>query len=383
MKPTNSLHTLKALAKRYARARTLPQHRALDLVAAELKFPHWNALVSASKKDWQPTSKHIETVQAFLSQTLPTYEVKHSKREAMVLGLTSDEPAEEGKIDDHTFRIVESLGDVYLMGDGWSIYVGEAPNAPPRVKIAEQSDNSNPIHNPAFLKKALQIAATRSEQVRAGIATDWPRRSTKPDAQGRVRHPLFGSDSDSWFCLHCNSAITGRQIADSLWHCPDCKASPLDIFESAFWLGDGDAQPMPTRTSDSGQSTEPTIDIQDTRLQLRLDEENITLLIRSALVEDAANASERLGALFADIDVDEDNNDVWITFDEDLWPETKDPIQALAVAELLGIELEQSMAWRKLPFAWPGLGEHTFSTLEYTKMMLDAYAGQDVDRGSK
>ncbi|ULO22122.1 MULTISPECIES: hypothetical protein [unclassified Sulfitobacter] len=80
MKPTNSLHTLKALAKRYARARTLPQHRALDLVAAELKFPHWNALVSASKKDWQPTSKHIETVQAFLSQTLPTYEVKHSKR---------------------------------------------------------------------------------------------------------------------------------------------------------------------------------------------------------------------------------------------------------------------------------------------------------------
>ncbi|PTA97748.1 hypothetical protein C8254_16220 [Sulfitobacter sp. CB-A] len=140
---------------------------------------------------------------------------------------------------------------------------------------------------------------------------------------------------------------------------------------------------MPTRISDSGQSTEPTIDIQDTRLQLRLDEENITLLIRSALVEDAANASERLGALFADIDVDEDNNDVWITFDEDLWPETKDPIQALAVAELLGIELEQSMAWRKLPFAWPGLGEHTFSTLEYTKMMLDAYAGQDVDRGSK
>jgi hypothetical protein len=28
-------------------------------------------------------------------------------------------------------------------------------------------------------------------------------------------------------------------------------------------------------------------------------------------------------------------------------------------------------------------GEHTFSTLEYTKMMLEAYAGQAVDRGSK
>jgi hypothetical protein len=73
-----------------------------------------------------------------------------------------------------------------------------------------------------------------------------------------------------------------------------------------------------------------------------------------------------------------------ITLDEDLWSETKDPIRALAVAELLGIEVEQSMAWRKLPFAWHGfLGEHTFNTLEYTKMMLDAYAGQDTNRGSK
>lgn len=382
MKPTNSLHTIKTLAKRYARAKKLPLHRALDLVAAELKFPHWNALVSASKEDWHPTSEGIATVQDLLSQTLPTYEVKHSTREAMALRFKSDETAENGKIDDHSFRIFEAVGDVYLIGEGWSIHVREAPNAPPKVEIAEQSDPSNPIHDPAFLRKALQTAATRSEQVRAGIAMDWPRRSTKPDAKGRVRHPLFGSDSDSWFCLHCNSAITGRQIADSLWHCPECKASPLDIFESAFWLDDGDAQPMPVRTADIERTPEPKIDIVDTRLRLELDEEKITLLIRSALVEDATNASERLGALFADIDVDEDN-DVWITFDEDLWPETKDPIQVLAVAELLEIEVEQSMAWRKLPFAWPGLGEHTFSTLEYTKMMLDAYAGHDTDRGSK
>ncbi|MCK0097667.1 hypothetical protein MWU60_18990 [Yoonia sp. F2084L] len=114
-------------------------------------------------------------------------------------------------------------------------------------------------------------------------------------------------------------------------------------------------------------------------MKLQLDAEKITLLMRSALVEDATNASERLGALFADINVHEDN-DVWITFDEDLWPEHKEPVSALAVAALLGISVEQEICLRELPFAWPGLGEHTSSTVEYTEMMLKAYDSQRADK---
>lgn len=117
----------------------------------------------------------------------------------------------------------------------------------------------------------------------------------------------------------------------------------------------------------------PEIKIVDTRLKLELNKKNISLLIRSALLDDATNTSERLAALLVDISVDEDN-DVWITFDEDLWPEDKEPIQALAVAELLGIEVNQEITSMTSPFAWPGLGEMTSSTREYTEMLLDAYA---------
>lgn len=121
------------------------------------------------------------------------------------------------------------------------------------------------------------------------------------------------------------------------------------------------------------------VDIADTRLKLELNAEKITLLLRSALVEDASNASERLGALFAEINVHEDN-DVWLTFDEDLWPAHKEPVSALAVATLLGISVEQEICLRELPFAWPGLGEHTSSTAEYTELMLKAYASQRADK---
>jgi hypothetical protein len=118
---------------------------------------------------------------------------------------------------------------------------------------------------------------------------------------------------------------------------------------------------------------EPEIQIVDTKVKLELNEKNISLLIRSALLDDATNTSERLAALLADIIVDEDN-DVWITFDEDLWPEEKEPVQALAVAEILGIEIDQEITSMTSPFAWPGLGQMTSSTREYVEMLLDAYA---------
>lgn len=381
MKPTNSLRTLKMLAKRLARAKRVPQHQALDLIAEELEFAHWNALANARKGNWQPTPEQIAKIENHLQETLPAYKVRHSDRRTQIECSTGDELTEEGTIQGHRYRITESFGDVYMFGTGWSIHVPESPNEAPRLEIAEQINHAEPIEELDFQKQVLEIAITHSEQVRAGIASDWPRRSTKPDKDGRVRHPLSGKESDSWYCLHCNSAITGQQVADSLWHCPACKASPLDIFDTAYWLDAGDTTPIQIQEADIRQDPEPTIDIVDTRLKLKLDADKITLLIRSALVEDATNVSERLGALIAGIDVDEEH-DIWITFDEDLWPEAKEPVRALAVAELLGIEVEQSSGWRELPFAWPGLGEHTPSTVEYTKMMLDDYARQRVDKSA-
>lgn len=382
-----SLQTIKTLSKRYARANRIPQHRALDLIAVELNFKHWNDLMGASKGKWQPGPIEISIVEALLTKTHPGFDMPHLGGEATEVRTQDIDGIDQGSIGDHRFQIMEALGDVYLAGEGWGIHISEAPHTPPRVEISEQNAAANPIHDEAFLQEALQIAQTRAAQIRAGIASDWPRRCTKPDAQGRVRHPLGLGLSNTWVCLHCNSEIDGQQIADSLWHCPSCKASPMDIFESTFWLdkdaeNDGTDEPTPVQISDKEKGAKPIIEIVDTRLKLDLNANNITLLIRAALLEDATNVSERLGALLADISVDEEK-DVWIMFDDCLWPEDKDPVQARAVADVLGIEVEESMIFRELPFAWPGIGEHTSSTYDYAKMMLAAYAEQDSASGKK
>lgn len=112
--------------------------------------------------------------------------------------------------------------------------------------------------------------------------------------------------------------------------------------------------------------------------KLELDHKKTELLLRAALLDDAANMGERLGALLADISVDEEG-DAWITLDEDLWPGEKEPEQAMSVASVLGIELELEGTDMTAPFHWPGLAEHTSSTAEYVSILLDAYAGRNVD----
>ncbi|MBB3314057.1 hypothetical protein FHT78_005864 [Rhizobium sp. BK196] len=89
-----------------------------------------------------------------------------------------------------------------------------------------------------------------------------------------------------------------------------------------------------------------------------------------------------MGALLAEITVDEDN-DVWISLEEDLWPDHKEPTQAIKVAAQLGIEIELETMRSKIPFHWPGLGELTSSTTEYTQMLLDAYAQYAAPSDSK
>ncbi|UWR32306.1 hypothetical protein K3759_10040 [Sulfitobacter sp. W027] len=375
MKPTYLLKKLKELSKRYARAQQIPLHEARDFVAGRLGFPHWNDVTKAHRTGWTPTQTQLSSIESLLIDTLPGNEAGRPEHGAYIEASMLEEDVQHGRLDGHEYDISVSLGDVHMCGTGWHLHVPEAPNRAPRLEIAKQIEQEAPVYDAQFQQQALKIALKHAEQVRAGIASDWPRRSTKPNKEGVVRHPISGAESNKWYCLHCDSSTTGKQIAKSLWHCPSCDASPLAIHENAGWLEDGDSGTKPL--ADIGIQGRPglVVDVADTRLQLELDPEKITLLIRSALVEDASNASERLGALFADINV-HDDNDVWITFDEDLWPEHKEPVSALAVAALLGIGVEQELCLRDLPFAWPGLGEHTLSTVEYTEMMLNAYANQ-------
>lgn len=382
MKQTNTLRKLKELSKHYARAREIPLHQARDFVAKELGLAHWNGLTKAYEAEWSPTQDQLEKVERLLNNSLPLAEDAGSDHPSYLEASIFNMGVQEGTLNGHKYQITESLGDVRMYGTGWNLHVPEAPKKAACLEIAKQIEHDEPIYETDFQHQVLEVALTRSQQIRAGIASDWPRRSTKPDKDGRVRHPITKANSDIWYCYHCDASISGGQIAKNLWHCPSCNASPLDIHQTASWLDKGDIPHKPISDSDIQGRPDLMVEIVDTRLKLDLDAEKITLLIRSALVEDAANASERLGALFAEIDVDEDN-DVWINFHECLWPEHKEPESALAVAELLGIEVEQSSCLRELPFAWPGLGEHTCSTIEYTKMMLDAYAEQRSDKSTE
>ncbi len=372
MTTKNEIYTLKTLAKRHARANRLPLHKALDQLAAHFEFPHWAALAGIAKQGWLPSGEQLASAEDFVGQLHPNVAGKETSIEHS-MSRPIDEPVRQGKIGDHEFSVFESFGDIRMEGDGWRILIGEAQFAQPVVEIEKMQGSSSPANDRAFLNTALSIADEEATKVRAGIATDWPRRSTKPDAEGIVVHPLHGDRSAEWFCLHCDGKITGAQVAENLWHCPACGASPIDIFSNPFWLEGCDVKPEPVQSSSGKQRPEPKIEVVDSRPALRLDEGSISLLLRTALLEDATTPGERLGALLAEISVDDDG-DAWMTLDEDLWPEFKEPEEAMAVAEMLGVDLELAITCMTFPFAWPGLGHATTSTRKYVQMLLDAYS---------
>ncbi|MBL4929458.1 hypothetical protein JI744_15235 [Tabrizicola sp. KVB23] len=265
------------------------------------------------------------------------------------------------------------LGDVCMNGHGWRILLRENPLAAPQVEIDLPHAQNSPMNDRELLAEAVGIAKELMQSVKARRFADWPRRATKPDAEGKVRHPFLDmAESNLWYCLHCNTEITGPQIATHQWHCPGCGASPLNIFPDAFWLKPNEEKPVPVQTRAEGQEIEPVISIVDPRPRLDLNKDKVTHLIRTALFEDATNASERLGASLAEIWVDDDL-DVVVSFETHYWPEDKEPSTAVEVAALLGIEIEQEVVWSDPLFAWPGLGTTTQSTVEYTCLMLDAY----------
>ncbi len=113
-------------------------------------------------------------------------------------------------------------------------------------------------------------------------------------------------------------------------------------------------------------------------LTMNMDSKKAEILLRAALLDDASNIGERLGALCADISVDEDGG-AWICLDVDLWPEDKDSPEAEAIAKMLWLEIDWSLTTGTLPFAWPDIGKDTDKTTQYFKIVLDAYSGQKPD----
>lgn len=270
------------------------------------------------------------------------------------------------------------LGDVHMEGEGWRIILPENPSAAPRVEIDLKHAQNSPMNDRVLREEAIRIAKELMQSVKAQRFADWPRRATKPDAEGKVRHPFLEmEESNLWYCLHCNAEITGLQIAGTHWHCPGCGASPINIFPEAFWLGPNEEKPVPVQARAEGKEIEPIVSIVDPRPKLDLSKDQVTHLIRSALFEDATNASERMGASLAEIWVVYDL-DVVISFEDHYWPEEKEPTAAIDVAAVLGIELELEVMWSDPLFAWPGLATVTQSTADYTRMMLDAYRSHGI-----
>jgi hypothetical protein len=378
MTTKNEINTLKTLAKRYARANRIAQHEALNMFAAAMDFPHWASLATKAKQGWLPSAEQMEQAEALLNQSHSVTGENESYIESS-FSKPFDEPRRTGKIGDQIYQVFESLGDIRMEGDGWRILVGEAQFSQPIVQIEQPHSDDSPVRKSDFLDAALVIVDEEAAKVRAGISSDWPRRSTKPDADGVVLHPLFGGKASSWYCLHCDGKITGAQLAENIWHCPTCGASPIDIFSAPASLDEVGAETKLSERPRVQQRPAPKIEVLDSRPKLTLDEDSISKLLRTALLEDAATPAERLGALIAEIYVDEDG-DACIVLDEDLWPEAKEPEEAIAVAELLGAELELSVTCMTFPFAWPGLGHATTSTREYVRLLLEAYQEHGVIR---
>ena len=224
----NNLKSLRTIAKRLARQQRIAHHEALDALANAFAFPHWKALTVAWEKDWRPDPEKLD---AFI-RAWNAEDADPQARPPIGLGFATEE---HGSIDGHDYTI-EIDFEVLMGGEGWAICVEQAPSESPVIERYGDSE-SNPILDPEFRSKALMIAYAAAEKLRARIASDWPRRSTKPDKEGRALHPLFRERglSSEWHCLHCDAASTGAQMAANMWHCPKCSATPIDIFPAPFW----------------------------------------------------------------------------------------------------------------------------------------------------
>jgi hypothetical protein len=219
MTDRDELHTLRTSAKRLARALRLPHHQALDIVATRCEQSHWNALTAAWNNGWRPTAEQLEALRKPDAADTPSRGV-------------SSVSASEGVIAGEPYHLDVGFDYVLIGGRGWAIHLGHAPSKAAEI---ERYTSPNPLDNEAFLKEVMKVAQKAADRVREEIAQDWPRRSTKPDKDGCVVHPLLGGVSADWYCLHCDARSTGADMANNMWHCPNCSATPLDMHPNAWW----------------------------------------------------------------------------------------------------------------------------------------------------
>lgn len=367
----HQMKMLRTLGKRYARATAMAHTEALNTLATEFGFVHWKALTNAVKEDWLPSETDLAQATELVRQAGAKTDVNAPDGDTTY----ADEPApEEGELCGHKYQIGDYLGDVVVSGEGWELLIPEAPFAAPIVEIDERHAETSPVKDARFLNKLVEIAQERITRTRAQMAVDWPRRSTKADLDGVARHPLRGGEASTWYCHSCDVQITGSQAAKNYWHCPNCGTHPLNIHADPF----DDQFPMePVQTPETAQRKNPEVRIVEPRLTLHLNEETVSTLIRCALLEDATSVNERLGAMRAEISL-LDREEIWITLDEMLWPEDKEPMAALAVAEKLGLAVEQELSFSTGPFAWPELGSMTSDTARFTEALSEAYEEHGV-----
>ncbi|WP_375260831.1 hypothetical protein [Palleronia sp.] len=373
MTDQSNIRKLKTFAKRYARAERIEQCKALDLVAERVGFGHWNALRAAEKGGWTPTTGEIAAAQRLVEEVHPYLRPAPSNDRCASSPERFSHGEEEGSLNGHAYKLLNDLDDVLVLGDGWTIRVYESPGKPPSCEVEDHKADGSPLLNDGFRAEAVALARSYAQKVRARISVDWDRRCTRPASDGTVRHPLGRGEADTWYCLHCNGRLAGRQLADNIWHCSGCGASPLDTFLEPFWLNEEDEVPNDVDASSNEEAVAtPDVEIVEPRLKLELNQASIALLIRTALLEEATNTSERLGALCAEIVVD-DSGDIMLVLDEDLWSEGKETVLANSVAAELGLDLEVACTAMTAPFAWPSLGRAAGNTGEYVSMLLAAY----------
>ncbi len=222
----NDLKSLRTFAKRLARMKRIPLHESLDQIAGKLGQPHWNAFAIAWDKGWRPIDAAVNALISMDEACDPVMAIP-------ILGIGQG-VRECGHLDGHPYTLRIDFEVVLAEIGWWGILLEQAPSEKPLIEVYNPSD-TNPIFDPVFKEKALAICYQAAERLRARIAADWPRRSTKPDADRQAEHPLSKGVSNRWYCLHCEAVSDGTQMAENMWHCPKCNATPIDIFAAPFW----------------------------------------------------------------------------------------------------------------------------------------------------
>ncbi|MDR6667077.1 hypothetical protein [Rhizobium sp. 1399] len=249
---TDILTTIKKIAKQLARAQRLQHSTVLEIVARELGKPNWRGLTEAHKQGWRPTAVQIESLTNLLSDYAEPRPLVGtgdgadlaSLGEGLVFtrwlpeGVTPMDADEiHGELDGIPFYLLGDDFSVCIGTQGWEISLDQPPSAIPRARRLKGRIKTIEQFDPVFIERATLLLRIRARRMHAEVSRDWPRRATMPDKNGRALHPLRQELSAEWHCLHCDGVHNGRTMAGNLWHCTDCGATPIDIFQVPWWNG--------------------------------------------------------------------------------------------------------------------------------------------------